>query len=247
MRSPCGIWEALGPLRSRLSQQLERDAALEAFARTETAAQQSNPKRLYRDLLADVHQSLAMEWRVEPDFKESAAFGASVPNWPAFSDAVDALTYLRRHFRLATITNCVRSSYQGASKRLGDPWHSIWTAEDIGSYKSDRRNFDYLTARAKAEFCAAEDILHVAQSLHHDILPAARYGLRYTAWIDRRNAEGGYGATLPPTTEANPTWCFSSLTELARQHSQELRERRSRPQPAMRSSRSSANAVPGSH
>ncbi len=218
-----GIWEALAPLRSRLSQPPERDAALEAFARTETAAQQANPTRLYRDLLADVHRSLTIEWNVEPDFKESAAFGASVPNWPAFSDAADALTYLRRHFRLATITNCDRSSYQGANKRLGDPWHSIWTAEDIGSYKPDRRNFDFLIARAKAEFGAApDDILHVAQSLHHDILPAARYGLRYTAWIDRRKANGGYGATLPPNTEANPTWRFSRLAELVRQHAQEL-------------------------
>ena len=66
-----------------------------------------------------------------------------------------------------------------------------------------------------------EDILHVAQSLHHDIVPAARFGLPYTAWIDRRSGDAGYGATLPPAAEVNPTWRFTTLAELAQQHRQE--------------------------
>ena len=79
-----GIWEALAPLRARLVRRIERDEALEGFAKAETAAQDATPGRLYRDLLSDVHDSLAREWGVEPEFAESEAFGASVPDWPAF-------------------------------------------------------------------------------------------------------------------------------------------------------------------
>ena len=221
-----GIWEALTPLCARLPRRVQRDEALEAFARAETEAQRATPQRLYRNLLSDVHANLAVDWGVEPDPRESAAFGASVPDWPAFRDASESLAYLRRFFCLATITNCDRTSYRGASKRLGDPWHAIWTAEDIGSYKPDKRNFDFLIARARSEFEAdPEEILHVAQSLHHDILPAARFGLPYTAWIDRRHQDGGYGATMPPTEDASPAWRFSSLAALARQHMHEVERR----------------------
>ncbi len=214
-----GIWEALAGLRDRLSRRIERDEALEGFAKAETAAQEATPGRLYRDLLSDVHDRLAREWGVEPEAAESAAFGASVPDWPAFSDSAEALAYLRGHFRLATITNCDRKSYEGASKRLGEPWHAIWTAEDIGSYKPDPRNFEFLIAHAKSEFGASPaDILHVAQSLHHDIVPAARFGLPYTAWIDRRSGDARPGATLPPASAVSPTWRFTTLAELARQH-----------------------------
>ena len=217
-----GIWEALAPLRARLTRRIGREEALESFAKAEAAAQEATPGRLYRDLLSDVHDSLAKEWGLEPDSAESAIFGASVPDWPAFSDSAEALAHLRGHFRLATITNCDRKSYRGASTRLGDPWHAVWTAEDIGSYKPDPRNFEYLIAQARSEFGATpEDILHVAQSLHHDIVPAARFGLPYTAWIDRRSGDASHGATLPPASAISPTWRFTTLAELARQHRQE--------------------------
>lgn len=219
-----GIWVALAPLRARLIQDLQRDEALKAFATHESAVQSATPGCMYRDLLAVVYDRLAQEWGVRPDASESAAFGASVSSWPAFSDAAESLAYLRDHFRLVTVTNCDRRSYRGANRSLGDPWHAIWTAEDIGSYKPDPRNFEYLITHAKSEFGAApEDILHVAQSLYHDILPAAQYGLPYTAWINRRHADGGYGATPPPAETVRATWQFATLAEFVEQHMQETR------------------------
>ena len=44
-------------------------------------------------------------------------------------------------------------------------------------------------------------ILHVAESLFHDHVPAKGMGLD-TAWIHRRAAKGGFGAT--PPAEAEP-------------------------------------------
>lgn len=53
-------------------------------------------------------------------------------------------------------------------------------------------------------------ILHVAQSLYHDIAPATALGFD-TVWIDRHDGHGG-GATL--TGQATPTWTLRNLSEL---------------------------------
>ena len=209
-----GIWNALAPLRDRLSRPVDRETALEAFARHETALEATAPDRLYRHLLAEVYGRMSAEWGAKAEPDESAAFGESVPDWPAFPDAAEGLARLREHFCLATLTNCDRRSYRGASARLGDPWDAVWTAEDIGSYKPDRRNFEHLIRSVQSVFSATpEDVLHIAQSLHHDIVPAARYGLPYTAWINRRQDEPGSGATLPTAGEVKPNWQFASLAE----------------------------------
>ena len=214
-----GIWNALAPLRRRLPQPREREAVLRDHAEWESRLQAAEPGLPYRQLLTAVHRRLAERWQVAPDAAESAAYGASVPDWPAFADAPDALAYLRRRFRIATLTNCDRQSYRGASRRLGDPWHAIWTAEDVGVYKPDPRSFAWLLARAKAEFGAGpEEILHVAQSLHHDIEPAPRCGLPYTAWIDRRHDRPGDGATPPVDAALRPTFRFTSLKGLVDRH-----------------------------
>ena len=52
------------------------------------------------------------------------------------------------------------------------------TAQQVGSYKPDERNFAALTARLGAAGVPKERILHVAQSLFHDHAPAQRLGFR---------------------------------------------------------------------
>ncbi len=214
-----GIWNALAPIRARLSTEPDREAALEAFARHEAAAEEETPDRLYRHLLADAHVRMTEEWGLDPLPGEAERFGASVPDWPAFSDAPEGLAWLRRHFFIATLTNCDRQSYRGSNERLGDPWHAIWTAEDVGAYKPSKRNFDFLVRTARTQFgVEPEDILHVAQSLYHDIVPAARYGLPHTAWIDRRHLADGSGATPRTDVKVDPDWRFTSLAELVEAH-----------------------------
>ena len=91
------------------------------------------------------------------------------------------------------------------------------TAEEIGSYKPAAANFEFLLARVAADFGAGpESILHVAQSLFHDHVPAKAMGLA-TAWIDRRAGRGG-GATAPPLQEVEPDFRFTSMAELVERH-----------------------------
>ncbi len=215
-----GIHNALAPLLSRT--QRSRDEALEDFAAAESAQEAATPGMIYSDLLRTVHGPLAEKWGVETNAGEAAAFGASVKNWPAFDDAPAALAYLARHFKMVTLTNCDRESYKGSNQRLGVEWDAIYTAQDVGAYKPDPRNFDYLLAHLRADFGFEKgDILHTAQSLFHDHVQATAHGLA-TAWIDRRKHVDGFGATVPPSGDYRIDFHFDSMAAMADAHRDEF-------------------------
>ncbi len=88
------------------------------------------------------------------------------------------------------------------------------TAQDIGSYKPNLANFRYMFDRLAERGIERGNILHVAQSLHHDIEPARELGLA-CVWIDRRHAKRGFGATVPPTAEVRADLVFPSLDAFA--------------------------------
>ena len=170
------------------------------------------------DLLSTVYRTLAADWGVDGSFEEAAVFGQSVKDWPAFDDAPAALAYLARHYKMVTLTNCDRESYKGSNARLGFEWDAIYTAQDVGSYKPDPRNFDYLLEHLSADFGFERgDILHTAQSLFHDHVQATAYGLA-TAWIDRRKHVDGFGATVPPSGGYRIDFHFDSMAAMAAAH-----------------------------
>ena len=208
-----GIFNALAPLIARLPDPPGRDGVLERFAAAESAQQAATPGLLYSDLLATVYRTLAANWKVPIEDAEAVRFGNSVGDWPAFDDAPAALQTLRKDHTLITLTNCDRRSYAGSDDRLGYPWDAIYTAQDVGSYKPSPRNFAYLLDRVEQDFGQGRDkILHVAQSLFHDHVPATGCGLA-TAWIDRRKDMDGYGATRPPAGDYRIDFHFKSMAE----------------------------------
>jgi 2-haloacid dehalogenase len=212
-----GIYAGLAPLLARSAVDLSRDGVLEAFARLEVRQQETTPDMIYSALLAEVHGQLAGSWGVARNPDEDAAFGRSIADWPAFPDTVEALRYLKQHFRLIILSNVDRDSFRASNVRLGVTFDAIYTAQDIGSYKPDRRNFNYLVDRVREQGTPPEKLLHVAQSLFHDHVPAQAIGLR-SAWIDRRHASGGWGATAPVSSDARYDFRFTSLAALAEAH-----------------------------
>jgi 2-haloacid dehalogenase len=215
-----GIRTALQPLLGKTGGGIAREEALMAFGRHESAQQAETPGLLYAELLARVHRRLAAEWGATTSPEEDRAFGASVGDWPRFPDGPAALTYLKRFYKLVILSNVDRASFARSSKRLGVEFTAIYTAQDIGSYKPDPGNFRYLLDRLAALGHPPGDILHVAQSLYHDHVPANRCGLR-SVWIDRRQGQGG-GAT-PAVGDVHYDFRFASLAELAAQHQAERR------------------------
>jgi 2-haloacid dehalogenase len=212
-----GLYAAFAPLLSRAGADLSRDAVLEAFALRESRQQALTPAMPYSGLLAEVHGQLAIAWRVGRNPGEDALFGGSVGDWPAFPDTVEALRYLKQHFRLVILSNVDRASFQATNQRMGIVFDAIYTAQDIGSYKPDPRNFAYLLDRLAEQGVARQKILHVAQSLFHDHAPANAVGLA-SAWIDRRHGSAGSGATVPVSADVRFDFRFTSLGALAEAH-----------------------------
>ncbi len=217
-----GLLAALQTLlkRTGLKRAGTRDAALQAFARHESAQQAETPGMLYAELLTHVYHRLADEWGVQGTHEEARRFGASVPDWPAFPDTQAALQYLRQHYKLVILSNVDRASFAGSNRRLGVTFDAVYTAQDIGSYKPDPANFRTMLDCLAAIGHGRGEILHTAQSLFHDHAPAKSCGLA-TAWIDRRHDQAGWGATMAPPDGATWDIRFPSLAAMVEAHRRE--------------------------
>ncbi len=208
-----GILAALAPWRARCGVDAEAEALLAAFARHESAVEHEQPGALYPDILTAVMGRISDQFRAPATAAECAAFGASVGNWPAFPDSAGALARLKQHFRLCVLSNVDKESFARSAARLGVAFDHVWTAQDIGSYKPDPRNFRYMIDRLADLGTPREQILHVAQSLYHDHGPAQEAGLR-SVWIDRRAGRAG-GATRAPSPAARFDARFETLAGFA--------------------------------
>ena len=215
-----GMFEALGPLIARVSPGLSRDRVLEAHARHESAQQLATPAMVYSDLLAVVYKRLAEEWRVPAPWAECLAYGASIKDWPAFPDSAEALAYLKKHYRLCILSNVDNASFAHSNRRLQVEFDAVYTAEDIGSYKPSSRNFDYMLEKLKGLGLGRQDILHTAESLFHDHVPANTHGLA-SCWIHRRHDKQGFGATMNPGAIPRHDFKFNSVADLVATHRRE--------------------------
>ena len=210
-----GLLAAFGPWRKRAGLKAGDEDLLAAFAQVESPVQTENPKMRYPDVLAESLKRLSAAMGAPATPEECKAFGAAIGDWPAFPDTPGAMRALKKHYRLVILSNVDRASFANTRPKLGAELDAIYTAEDIGSYKPDPRNFEYLIAGVKKDFGIARgEILHVAQSLFHDHVPAKTFGLA-TCWIDRRGAKGGSGATAAITENVTPDWTFPTLQGLA--------------------------------
>jgi 2-haloacid dehalogenase len=132
-----------------------------------------------------------------------------VAGWPPFPDSAAALARLATRFRLGVITNCDDDLFAASQARLGITFDWVVTAQQVGAYKPSERNFELAFERLGLP---RERILHCAQSLFHDHVPAKRLGLS-TVWVDRRQGRAGSGAT--PPAAATPDLTVPDMATLA--------------------------------
>jgi 2-haloalkanoic acid dehalogenase type II len=198
-------------------ERVTRNVALQAFSTFETRQQTETLDMLYPAVLTRVHAAIARHFELETTRELDDAFGRSVPQWPAFADTADALRILKRHYRLVILSNVHRDGFAASSRKLGVDFDAIYTAQDVGSYKPNSANFDYLLSHLRDDLgLENRDVLHTAQSLHHDHVPARTHGLA-NAWIDRqRLSEGGqWGATAVVDEQPDSDFLFFSMMEMA--------------------------------
>ena len=203
-----GILAALQPVLHRHEIFEDEEKLLELYARFESEIE-SGAFRPYREVLRGVMDAFARHFSISLTGEERDVLVNSLPGWPPFRDTRGALGQLAQHFKLAVISNVDVDLFAKTEKRLGVKFHWVITAQEVGSYKPSLQNFQ----RALDVIGEApERVLHVAQSLYHDIAPAKKLGLS-TVWVNRRKGKTGTGAT--PPAEARPDLEVANLAELA--------------------------------
>ena len=203
-----GIARALRVALGNHASDVHDEALLTYFARHEAAAE-AGPYLRYRAVLAQAAEGVAADLKAKLPADAAATFADSVGDWPAFPDSTDALRRLHERFRLGVITNCDDDLFARSNERLGVEFDWVVTAQQAGSYKPDPHNFEVAFERLGLP---RDQILHVAQSLFHDHVPAKRLGLS-TVWINRRHDRPGSGAT--PPAEATPDLELPDMAALA--------------------------------
>ena len=206
-------WEAglLAGLRTVLAAhgvEADDEAVLATYATFEAEAE-AGPYLTYREVLGVGLRGVCSALAFEPTDAEIAAFGGSVADWPAFPDSAAALKRLATRYRLGVITNCDDDLFAASNRRLGVSFDWVVTAQQAGSYKPSLANFALAFDRIGLP---RDRILHVAQSLFHDHVPAKTLGMT-TVWIDRRHDRPGSGAT--PPAEATPDLTFPDMASFA--------------------------------
>lgn len=166
------------------------------------------------EAFGDVYFHVAKVLGLDTSTAAAAGFQAAILNLPAFPDSVEALARLRRHYRLVAMTNADRVAYSAYAHSLGLPFHDAVTCDDALCSKPDPRFFDFNRGRQSAFGFKQDEILHVAQSQHHDIGVAKSLGYK-TCWVERRHDQQGFGGSPTPPVVTSPDLHVTSLAELA--------------------------------
>jgi 2-haloacid dehalogenase len=203
-----GIAAGLGAVTRAHGVDVPDEELLATYAGHE-AALEAGPYLRYREVLARGCRGVCADLGVDPRDDEVEAFAGSVGEWPAFPDSAAALANLASRFKLAVITNCDDDLVAASNRRLGVAFDWVITAQQAGSYKPSHRNFEMAFERIGRP---RGRILHVAQSLFHDHVPAQELGLT-SVWINRRAGREGSGAT--PPAAAAPDATFPDMASFA--------------------------------
>ena len=203
-----GILGALRPLLERHGVKVSDDELLEAYAQAEKDAE-SGKFRPYKEVLQQVVRDVGAKFGFQPTAEEQRSLSESLKTWQPFPDTVPALGRLNRRYRLSIISNVDDDLFADTAKLLQVPFDFVTTALEAGSYKPSFNNFQ----RALAKMRVSKDrVLHVAQSLHHDVEPARTLGI-HSVWVNRSQGRHGAGATVK--SPAKPDLEVPDLKSLA--------------------------------
>ena len=162
----------------------------------------------YKQVLASVVHQFGEELKFTPTNEEAHSLSVSLPSWKPWPDTVAALCQLKSRYRLAILSNIDDDLFAATRPQLGVDFDEAITAQQAQAYKPSLKIFELALSRINAP---AHRVLHVGQSIYHDVIPAQALGLA-TVWINRPSARPGVGAVK--SAQAKPDLAFTSLEEL---------------------------------
>ena len=178
------------------------DELLIRYHELEPKIQAAKPGSSYREVLTITLERLAGETGLTVPEGETSALARSLPSWPIFEDVRPGLTEARsRGWQLAILSNTDRDLIDASMEALGVLFEAAIVAGEIGSYKPAHRHWEVFYEQTGAD---PTRHVHVAQSVYHDIAPAAELGIP-TIWVNRQGE----------SSDARPARTLTGLAELA--------------------------------
>jgi 2-haloacid dehalogenase len=209
-----GILAALHRILTAHGKTLDDATLVQLYGDFEQRAEQGK-FRPYKQVLASVVERLGEELAFTPTPDQARSLAGSLPSWQPWPDTVGALRQLQARFRLAILSNVDDDLFRGTRPQLEVEFDEVITAEQAQAYKPSLKLFELALRRIKAP---AHRVLHVGQSVYHDVVPAQTLGLA-TVWVNRPSARPGVGAVKPANATADLE--VRSLRELANLATQE--------------------------
>lgn len=174
---------------------------MDAYLEAEKKEEESYKR--YRDVLAGAAMRLSGKLGSDVTHNAAEEFASSVPRWPVFADTASALKELgSMGFKRYILSNVDDDLLEQTISRHGLEVDGFVTAQQVGSYKPRPGHWTEFLRRTGAK---KEEVLHVAQSIFHDVIPAGNLGIR-AAWVNR------YGDQLPG--DAHPEYVADTLSGL---------------------------------
>ena len=203
-----GILSALHRILSSHRKEIDDGTILKLYGDFEQRSEQG-AFRPYREVLESVVRQFGEKFSFTPSREEARSLPDCLPAWKPWPDTVSALRQLKTRFRLAIFSNVDDDLFAATRPHLGVDFDEVVTAQQAQVYKPSLKLFELGLRRIKTP---AHRVLHVAQSVYHDVVPAQSLGLA-TVWVNRPSARPGVGAVK--AAEAKPDLTVSSLSELA--------------------------------
>lgn len=203
-----GILRCLHRILAAHGKDTDDATILQLYGDFEASAERGEYRR-YHEVLQSVVRQFGERLGFAPTDLEVRSLPKSLQEWNPWPDTVTALRQLQRRFRLAIVSNVDDDLFAVTRPQLGVEFDQIVTAEQAGAYKPSLKIFELALSRVGV---SAHRVLHVGQSLYHDVIPAQSLGLA-TIWVNRPSARSGVGAVK--AVKGHPDLQVSSLAELA--------------------------------
>jgi 2-haloacid dehalogenase len=203
-----GILRCLHRILTAHGKDRDDAAILQLYGDFEAQAELGEYRR-YREVLQSVVRKFGERLDFAPTEEEIRSLPESLQEWKPWPDTVAALRKLKQRFQLAIISNVDDDLFAATRPQLGVEFDQIITAQQAGAYKPSLKIFELALSRVGVP---AHRVLHVGQSVYHDVIPAQSLGLA-TVWVNRPSARSGVGAVK--AVEGNPDLQVANMAELA--------------------------------
>ena len=203
-----GMLAALRRILQSHSKQIDDATILKLYGDFEQRSE-SGSFQPYREVLSSVVRQFGNDLGFTPTPEEIRSLPNSLAHWMPWPDTVAALQQLKTRFRLAILSNVDDDLFASTRPKLEVEFDEVITAQQAQAYKPSLKLFDLALSRIQAP---AHRVLHVGQSIYHDVIPAQSLGLA-TVWVNRPSARPNVGAVK--SAEGTPDLTVTSVAELA--------------------------------